>query len=786
LQSNKEKISMAKSPPKQTSLDTSNFLPSILILAFLLVGFIPNLEAVDKIAPQWLYLSVLNLLCGFFLMINRKVFKERFLAVLTSYMSLSYIFFVIWAALSYFYAINPTEVLVNIVRHFNTLFMFLHLGILLYNIKDKNRLLSLAIMAILTVEFYAVLEQALEMYKAGGIEPGVLKGVTANRNITAFSIAIKIPYVLYLIVRTPKLWVRIVYALIVLLSLFSLSMIQSRASFVAAALIGLSLFSWTATNFFKTRSFKEFFFNIYYLLPLVLALILNQTLISDKGADALSRAATISISTNDGSVNQRLRYYEDVLTHITNNPILGVGIGNWKLTSIDYDKKDITGYIVPYHAHSDFIQLGAELGLIGFLLYLGVFFFAGYFAFVILFKSDLEADNKWFVFMITALGVYFIDANLNFPIARPQVLAPWALTMALLTYYYHKVTQKKLTPKKATPKKVKALTFFPLVVIVLIIPSVGITHTTYQSLKGQLFLLRDFNNNEYSVNMDKIDHITPELPNITVTTIPMKSIKARYYFNAKKYDKALALLDEGVSANPYLFYSENLKAQIYLKQGKIDSAFVNAKKAFYGLPKNALHASIYAQTLQIKRNPSEAIKVFELLSEKSGPVIWRNFLIVLSQIVSSQDQNFVKYASKAVELFPYDKELFSLKKLAVVGQQKINDAAAISQLGLDFFNRKLYVEAALEFEKALKIDLLEYAHCENAASAFYMAGDYDKALIYSDRVINEFNPKTGKSEYINALAHLNIGGVPRACELLRQAIDYGYTQAQATLDQRCK
>jgi hypothetical protein len=177
---------MAKSAPKQTSLDTSNFLPSILILAFLLVGFIPNLEAVDKIAPQWLYLSILNLLCGFFLLINRKVFKERFLAVLTSYMSLSYIGFVIWAALSYFYAINPTEVLVNIVRHFNTLFMFLHLGILLYNIKDKNRLLSLAIMAILTVEVYAVLEQALEMYKAGGIEPGVLKGVTANRNITAF------------------------------------------------------------------------------------------------------------------------------------------------------------------------------------------------------------------------------------------------------------------------------------------------------------------------------------------------------------------------------------------------------------------------------------------------------------------------------------------------------------------------------------------------------------------------------------------------------------------------
>jgi len=773
---------MAKSAPKQKTPDTINFIPSLFIIGFLVVGFVPNLEAVDKIAPQWLYLSILNLLCGIFLYYKRKRFEEQFLAVLSSFTSLSYMGFVVWAALSYFYAINPTEVLVNIVRHFNTLFMFLHLGILLYNIRDKNRLLSFAIMAILSVEVYAVLEQALEMYKSGGINPGVLKGVTANRNITAFSIAIKIPYVLYLIIRSPKLWVKIAYAFLILMSLFSLSMIQSRASFVAAALIGVLLLFWTAFNYFKTRSIRAFSPNLFYLLPLILALVLNQTLISDKGADALSRAATISVSTNDGSVNQRLRYYEDVLNHITKNPVLGVGIGNWKLTSIDYDKEDITGYIVPYHAHSDFIQLGAELGFLGFLLYLGVFLFAAYFAFVILFKSGLEADNKWFVFLlITALGVYFIDANLNFPIARPQVLAPWALTMALITFYYHKATQKT-----SPPKKVKALTFFPLLAIGLMIPSIGITHTTYQSLKGQLFLLRDFNNNQYSVTMDKIDHITPELPNITVTTIPMKSIKARYYFNAKKYDKALALLNQGIPANPYLFFSENLKAQIFLQQGKIDSAHVNARKAFYGLPKNGLHASIYAQTLQIKKDRSETLKVFELLSKKSGPAIWKNFLIVISQMTASQDPEFIKYASKAVELFPNDKELFTLKKLAVVGQQKVNEAAAISQLGLNYFNQGKYVEAAMEFEKALKIDTLEYSYFENAASAFYMAGDYAKALIYSDRVISEFNPKTGKSEYINALVHFNIGGVPRACELLRQAIGYGYTQAQATLDQRCK
>ena len=76
---------------------------------------------------------------------------------------------------------------------------------------------------------------------------------------------------------------------------------------------------------------------VIIVIPLLLAIAVNQTFIANKGADALSRAATISLSTNDGSVNQRLRYYQDVLTHMTSNPILGVGLGNWKLKSIDYD-----------------------------------------------------------------------------------------------------------------------------------------------------------------------------------------------------------------------------------------------------------------------------------------------------------------------------------------------------------------------------------------------------------------------------------------------------------------
>ena len=76
------------------------------------------------------------------------------------------------------------------------------------------------------------------------------------------------------------------------------------------------------------------------------------------------------------------------------NPILGTGLGNWKLVSIDYDKNDIKGYVVPYHAHSDFIQLGAELGFLGFFLYLGIFLFAVYAVFKTLISNEINQKKK--------------------------------------------------------------------------------------------------------------------------------------------------------------------------------------------------------------------------------------------------------------------------------------------------------------------------------------------------------------------------------------------------------
>ena len=768
-----------------SNLDSINLIAPAILIGYLCLGFVPNLQAVDKIAPQWVGMTLLNILSLTVFIYFRKSLRAEISKIVSPYLSLFYIGFILWGGLSYFYAINSIEVIVNITRQFNVLMMFISMGVLLYNLKLKARFISWTIFFILSIEVYAVLDEALQMINTTGvITSGALKGVTANRNITAFSIAIKIPFVLYLVGVLRKTGLKFLLSAGVFLGLLCLSIIQSRASFIAIGIITLGYIGMQTVLYFKhTKSLRNLLSMFYIIIPLILAIVVNQSFVASKGADALSRAATISLSTNDGSVNQRLRYYEDVLTHLTSNPFLGTGLGNWKLKSIDYDSRDINGYVVPYHAHSDFIQLGAELGIIGFLLYLGVFLWAIYYSYIFIKRSKSSLEEKTFLFLLlVALGVYSVDANLNFPIARPQVLVVWTTIMALIVIYFQKYNssyQKVKTHKILTP-------IFLILSISCLLPSLYVTNKVYQSLKGQMFLLQDFNSNQFNVPLTQVDNFVPEIPNITVTTIPINSVKARYYVNAKQYDKALALLDEGTRANPYLFYSEILKSQIYQEKGQIDSAKVYAKKAFFGLPNNDLHASRLINLINVTRDRASLEEAFELLTYKNKENNWKNYLIVASSLYPPGDKKLIDRAKKAAKLFSLNPEFQNLYRQIAVGAAEVNSASQYSIKGLEFFNEQDFVNAATQFEKALESNPLDYTHFENAATANYMVGNLEKALDQINVVINDLNPLNGKCEYIKALIFIRYGDPIGACPLLASARDSGFIQAEDTFNQYCR
>ena len=586
------------SDKKQSSLKNLPIYESVFLILFLSIGFIQNFEAIDKVAPQWLSMAILNFFCGIFIIRNQNVFDKRISAYFKSWITILYALFILWAGLSFFYAINPTEVVVNFTRQFNVFFMYSNMVILLSSIKNKIKFFGLVFTLILAVEVYFIFYQAIEMLNDfGAITSGRLKGVTANRNIAAFSIALKIPFVLGWIVKSNTRIRKILGLIIITLSITALSMIQSRASYIAVGLI-VVMFPIVPFFFFKNENtINKFKTLLFVILPLFLSITINQVFFASKGANAITRASSISLSTNDGSVNQRLRYYNHVLTHMKLNPLFGVGFGNWKFKSIDYDKKNMTGYTVPYHAHSDFIQIGAELGILGFIFYAGIFLISIFYSLKLLAYKELENDDKLFIYLVLmGLGVYFIDANLNFPIARPQVNIIWALSISSICYFF--IQKSKINLSEKNDKKIKWIYY---IILAISIPSIFVSVKIYDSLKNQMILLNDFNTNSYNAKIQELEAMNMSIPNVTVTTIPLKSLKARYYLNNNQYDKALQNLGSTKNSNPYLFFTDFLKSKVYEKKGNIDSAYYHSKKAFFGLPNNTLHSANFVKLAMQKK-----------------------------------------------------------------------------------------------------------------------------------------------------------------------------------------
>ena len=91
-----------------------NIVAPLILALYLSIGFIPNWEAVDRIAPQWLVMSFVNLISVTFFIYHRKSLTREIALNFKSTLTLIYLGFIIWAIGSFTYAINPTEVFFGI------------------------------------------------------------------------------------------------------------------------------------------------------------------------------------------------------------------------------------------------------------------------------------------------------------------------------------------------------------------------------------------------------------------------------------------------------------------------------------------------------------------------------------------------------------------------------------------------------------------------------------------------------------------------------------------------
>ena len=725
-------------------LDSYDLPKYFLLILYIITGSLSNFGAIDILAPQWIYLGAINILSCLYFLFSPNALNTAFRPLFKSVFIYLYLFYIVWNALSYFYAINPVETLINLPRVGNTFFALFFSYFLIYNLPNKFYFVSRLFLVFLVAELAAYYNDFATVYPKEGLRVIAIKGFAGNKNITAASIAFKLPFALYLLHSIRRFLYRFALSIILLGGVLAISLIEARAAILSTIVVFLLfLFFQIYLLVIKHYTLKQGVLNIVLtIVPYLIAMIFNIgiTNTANKGTitDTVGR-----IAFTEESSNGRFQYWGDALDYVLKHPILASGLGNWKIASISEGKEHISGYTVPYHAHNDFIHVFTETGIPGGLAYLSIFACLTLYLFLLLYrkyKAQGILELQYF-FLLLPLIVYGLDAGLNFPVARPLMQSSLAIFAGLILGLYLDQKHQGETPQ---PIRVTLHKISLSVILVALISGISVHIISYISLTKQGQLLYEFNNAQYNLTRAQLDDISHDFPNLTETAMPIKSMKARYYYLQGNKEEAYQMIEEGAKDNPQIFFSENLKAQFLFQEGKIDSAYVYAKKAFEGLPNNMPHYDMYMKTLVAKRDLTTIDQTFEKMLSLAGnqKIIWTIYIRSLAQTRSLGDPFAMDKAASAYQLFPQDETIFSLYRMLTYGQQRMVEAENINQQATALYNNKEFEAAATLFQQAFDKDPLQHNYSLNAGLGFYEAKQYEKAIQLFDLALTSKNEGT--------------------------------------------
>jgi len=396
-------------------------------LFIVITAVVPSLGTVDKAAVQWLFLCLFNISLFLFF-----VYKKSELIYPYKQLPYSlYLIFIILSLLSLFYSLN-INLSVFELSHLLTLFFSLFL---FYNIfqlykPNFNNIAIVFFIGAIIESFYSLyplfeylLKNGTIYFNATSLDVGVFRGFTGNRNITTASLSVKLPFALFLLTKI-KGYKKFFMSLFIILISLPVFLISSRAALLSMSFSFLLYISY--------HLFQNFRSNILNSISLIASVsssyILSLFLLPSTNLSATDKLAAIEI-TNKSSSN-RFELWLNALDFISNNFFIGCGIGNWKVESSAYWGSLGAMYLVPYHAHNDFLHYFTELGFFGAAVYLLIFLFTLYTS-ILIFRVNKIVSLTLFC----SFSAYFIDSMLNFPYDRPIMLVSFIFLFTSIFYF---------------------------------------------------------------------------------------------------------------------------------------------------------------------------------------------------------------------------------------------------------------------------------------------------------------------------------------------------------------
>lgn len=797
---------------KETPL---NYLYSLILLAYGYVTVLtPNLMAFDSNGPKFLAIALLNLVVFAYLFTRKEIRQNPKLTLgfFKSNAGIFYALLMLVSLLSFVKAINVNESILHFAKIFTVFSAAYLVSVIL--ISDRRYLghLALGMTALLLFDGLSVFYNINKYIKGELADIGMIKTVYSNKNILAASIFVKLPFALWLFTFETG-WRRKFAFVAGLAGLLATMFMSSRSFYLGIFFLTVAYVAYLGINYVQKKQKNYLRLIAYYggaLVAVILIFTLTQQFLYPKTTgiyDVGIGERLSSISASEESSSKRLAAWERSFNLIKQEPLLGVGLGNWKVATLKEENMTNPAYIYQYKAHNDFIETATEVGIFGGLFFAAIFIVVLLSFYRVAVSQENQEQIRYLFLPAFGLIAYSFDAFFNFPQDRPEIQALFALfagagialtqlsskddkelsaadnpaeTIAVKDNLFSRASGSYLTFLEKRGQLLSGLVGG--ILLLLLLGSAYILVLNFQSLKLQRIIKDEMNTGKLTQSSDVFLNGFPAIPDINVVGEPIAAQKARYLINEKKYDKAISILKADKSS-PYDTRPEYFIAMAYFNQGKNDSAFYYNQKVFEYKPLMFENISMMCAILERTGKSKEAIPLLEqyLNKVKDNSKAW----IMATSFLNNAGELKKAYAciDSAYTYLPTDTTI--VKRLEFQRSRVlIAPYADLFGRALSAYQTQKYQEAAVLLTEFINKEPKLPEVYEYRAFSYYFTGQYEASIKDIDKMF-EFGIKRGNLLNLRGVNLQNLGRREEACTFYKAAMDAGNKDGGTNYKQFC-
>jgi len=494
-----------------------------------------------------------------------------------------------------------------------------------------------------------------------------LAGTMANKNLLASALFLTIPFNIANLLNGNKA-IKIISTITQVIIIIVFFIVFSKATLLALLVLIFSAFIY----FFCTKKYVEIYLTSFIALTILsfATIVTLKTSYEKKTLVNTEKTTKIEekIFANALSSGARLQLYNNTLSLIKSNPILGVGPGNWKIKHGQFSLQGSigeTGQKLVQRPHNDFLWIAAESGILAGVLYFLVFIIS-------LFKLINQRqiiDKKRLIFNASIFGTvlgYLLISALDFPFERVPHNILFIIILGFIISNDPPTTNKSIDFKYLKPIIILGLSFS---IFIGYTRHVGEIHSTKaKALKGK---------NVWHRVIKEIDKAyDPNFYELDRSGTPLHWYRGVANFSMGKQELAFKDFLYAHKLNPNHLHVLNNLATIYELKGDRKNAIYYYSRALEISPKFEESAVNFAAVLFNERKIQQSLDVLlrcDLLTLNDEKKYYKYLNIITIFLIDDY------LASNNVNNLTRKKIIKLRKKLRLLNNFKRKDAKKIMQ-----------------------------------------------------------------------------------------------------------